>query len=163
MKKVFQKNIDKDNGDCIQAAIASMFELDMEDVPKFIEHGTKWFEVFWNFLKEHGYEYHGMRNNHIYDYISNPNDDCFKEVKRSQLLDNIKDIESVNGVYHASVLSPKYFSWQGRWVTHSVLIDSDFNILHDPSPAYQNIRQYPLADVIGYNGVINYYMIEKSK
>lgn len=37
MKKVFQTIVDKDHGNCMQAVVASLFELELDDVPNFIE------------------------------------------------------------------------------------------------------------------------------
>ena len=37
---------------------------------------------------------------------------------------------------------------------HAVLIDNNFNIVHDPNPNYKGILKYPLADILGYNGII---------
>ena len=37
MKKVFQTIVDKRHGNCMQAAVASLFDLELEEVPNFIE------------------------------------------------------------------------------------------------------------------------------
>ena len=38
MIKVFQAVIDKDKGDCMRAAVASLFELGLFEVPNFIDY-----------------------------------------------------------------------------------------------------------------------------
>nr|WP_319265270.1 hypothetical protein [uncultured Draconibacterium sp.] len=162
MKKVFQQKIDQNQGDCMQAVIASLFDLELKDVPPFIEYGQDWFRYFYEFLHSIGWDYAGMRYNHKYQKILQPTNDCFEKSKHCMLLDDIKDEPGVNGLFYASVLSPKYFSWEIQ-TTHAVIIDKDFNVVHDPSPLYKNIQQYPLADIIGYNGIINFYMIEPLK
>jgi hypothetical protein len=63
-------------------------------------------------------------------------------------------------LFFASVLSPKYFNYtSGFTATHAVLIDKDYNIVHDPNPAYQEILNYPLANLLGYNGILDVYLI----
>lgn len=43
MHKVYQTIVDKGRGDCMRAAIASMFELDILQVPHFLMFGNKYF------------------------------------------------------------------------------------------------------------------------
>jgi len=38
MKKVFQTRVSKENGNCAQAVIASLFELRLEEVPDFVSN-----------------------------------------------------------------------------------------------------------------------------
>ena len=38
MKKNFQTVVNKGNGNCMQAAIASLLDLELEDVPNFISY-----------------------------------------------------------------------------------------------------------------------------
>lgn len=66
----------------------------------------------------------------------------------------------VNGYFYCSVLSPKYFSWE-HMGTHAVICDKNFNIVHDPNPEYKGIKSYPLASIIGFNGIIGVYNIRK--
>ena len=55
MKKVYQSRIDKNHGTCMQAAIASLFEMFIEDVPNFVELGEEWWSEIDYFYKERGY------------------------------------------------------------------------------------------------------------
>lgn len=56
MKKVYQSRIEKHHGTCMQAAIASLFEMFIEDVPNFVEmEGDKWWHELIYFYKERGY------------------------------------------------------------------------------------------------------------
>jgi len=61
MKPIDQRIISPENGDCFKCCIASLLELDYEDVPNFIEFGRgKWYEKTYYFLQEHGYDLHGL-------------------------------------------------------------------------------------------------------
>lgn len=45
-------------GNCFQAAVASIMDLPLEEVPNFIEYSDdEWFEKFIGFLDSMGYEY----------------------------------------------------------------------------------------------------------
>ena len=77
MKKVYQTIIDKGNGNCWQAAIASLLELELEEVPHFLEAGVDSFKVFDEFLLKHGYEYTGMLHNKYYNMLYHIQSDCF--------------------------------------------------------------------------------------
>jgi hypothetical protein len=64
---------------------------------------------------------------------------------------------SVDGYYPATVISS--YTTKKRFVTHAVVIDKDFNVVHDPNPAYQ--KKYPYAEKLGYNGIIGVTLFEK--
>lgn len=69
MKPVMQTLFhDKDGtGNCFEACIASIFEMDLKDVPNF--HGDNWFGDFWKWLKEKGYTSYGsLYNEKIENY-----------------------------------------------------------------------------------------------
>lgn len=51
MKPVYQTNFIPPDGNCFEACIASIFELDLDDVPKF--DGDNWFGKFEKWLKRH--------------------------------------------------------------------------------------------------------------
>lgn len=45
-------------GNCFQAAVASIMDLPLDEVPNFIEYtDDEWFEKFINFVNSKGYEY----------------------------------------------------------------------------------------------------------
>jgi len=121
-------------GNCMQAVWASLLELKLGEVPHFIskeqldKHGG-WFKGYCEFLRIKGYEY--MESMH------NPRMLTHSGVDRFELLQSMKGI---NGYFEASVLSPGYFDIS-RWhekdyvsPTHSVIIDQDMNVVHDPNP-----------------------------
>jgi hypothetical protein len=62
MKPVMQTLFyDKDGvGNCFEACLASIFELDILDVPMF--HETDWFTSFFEWIQEKGYTYYGALN-----------------------------------------------------------------------------------------------------
>lgn len=57
MKKVFQTRYGKGNGNCFQAAIASILELPFEEVPDFCNQYTnqKYYDEFVKWLNTKGY------------------------------------------------------------------------------------------------------------
>ena len=59
MRKIDQLIVDKINGDCTRACLASILEINIEEFPNFITLGNDWFSVFWKALIDHGCKYHG--------------------------------------------------------------------------------------------------------
>lgn len=43
-------------GNCLQAAVASLLDLQLDDVPHFVELKSSWWELMETFAREHGYE-----------------------------------------------------------------------------------------------------------
>lgn len=164
MNPVYQTIVDPGKGNCMQAAIASLFEKKLEEVPNFIEYPDNWFSIMWDFIRKQGYDYRGMLHNKNYNTLMKPTDQCFRDVKwhKSSIITpkNLYKYEGVNGYFYAGVFSPKYFNWE-RQTTHAVIIDRDYNIVHDPSPAYKDLKRYPLSNLLKYNGIIDVYLIEK--
>jgi len=120
MKKVFQTIIDTKRGNCMQAVVASLFDLPLEDVPNFIEisstEDTNYFMVMRKFFAERGYNNLCCVNK--------------TEDKDTELLKKIAKFDGgVNGYLYASVPSQTFEN-----VFHSVVIDTDLNIVHDPNP-----------------------------
>jgi hypothetical protein len=148
MKKVFQTIIDPNKGNCMQAAFASIFELELDEVPNFIEFGDRWFSVIWEFVKSQGYK-------HIDDLYNG------KDVSEEFHIKQINKYKGVNGFFYCSVGSPKYFKEYGA--THAVIVNKDLEIVHDPSPVYQDIKDYPEASTIGYHGIRQIWIFEKIK
>jgi hypothetical protein len=46
-------------GNCLQAAVASLLDKPIEDVPHFITYGENWFVALILFMRDYGYEYKG--------------------------------------------------------------------------------------------------------
>ena len=165
MIPVYQRIVDPGKGDCMQAAIASLFEVKWEDVPKFIEVPEKgWFKVMYEFIEKQGYRYGGVLYNKRYSTINTPTHECRNEVKwhRPSIITKkcLYKYEGVNGYFYAGVYSPKYFQWDRR-TEHAVIIDRDFNIVHDPNEGYKDLLNYPLTSLLGYNGIVDVFIIEK--
>jgi hypothetical protein len=156
MKKVFQTILAGVNepkgkrGNCMQAVVASLLELSLDDVPNFIDSDL-WWDDYVNFMKQEGYEYINV--------YYNPNAYKNDEIREESLINNIKNHEGVNGYFKAVVASPKY--WESEQGTHAVIIDKDLNIVHDPSPNYQDVIDYPEADEIGYHGIRQIWVFDK--
>lgn len=114
MKRVYQSRIEKKHGTCMQAAIASLFEMFIDDVPNFIELGEEWFSAMLNFYRERGYELC-----------------CFNPNGRIEQTKQVLEVDGgVNGFWAASVPSINL----GEGVTHAVIIDKNLNVVHDPNP-----------------------------
>lgn len=143
MKKVYQTIVDPNHGNCMQAAFASLFDKDLEEVPNFIELDDTWFNTMCEFIESQGYSVEGTvyNNAEVYD---------LKEI--------VNEYTGVNGLFYAGVHSPKYHAQGG---THAVLVDKEMNIVFDPNPEYANIEAYPYAEEIGYNGIIDVLLINK--
>jgi hypothetical protein len=153
----------------MQAAVASILDLRLEDVPHFISFGEKWWSTYVYFLKEHGFVYSTFLHNKLHNSLWNTQSDCFIKPKyhRPSIITKkcLYKEDSINGYFLASVLSPGNitFKTEDHRCTHAVVIDRDFNIIHDPNPNYQTVLQYPLAHLIGFNGVINVDLVKKIK
>lgn len=144
-------------GNCLQAAVASLLDLNLDEVPHFLVHGDEWFERMKIFLNEKGYYYErSMHNPRDLGY-----DGCHKTWWRT-----IKKLAGIEGYFLATVHSPKYWtaeavcSFEGMPV-HAVIIDRDFNIVHDPNPNYAGTKEYPMSNSLWPNGVLAYDVINK--
>jgi len=159
MIKVYQTIVDKDHGNCMQAAIASLFELPLEKVPHFLEAGQKWFEIFYKFVRDQGYDFDGTLYNYNQWRIINKREGV-PTAKLRNRLHIIKKMEGVGGYFYASVYSPKYYDLKDKPpVTHAVIIDKNFNIVHDVNPANDGLISYPESKKLKYNGILDIYMI----
>lgn len=101
----------KQRGNCWTACIASMLELDIEEVPNFVqigsEGGENYFDHTLRFLKEHGYQ---LIN------ISQPDAVALKDV-----------------YYIQSGISPRGPDVNGENVYHAVIYQNG-KLAHDPHP-----------------------------
>jgi len=165
MKKIYQRVIDPEKGDCMRCSVATLLQLDYEVVPDFINNG--WHKTLALFMKDHGYLYD-------YDYVWNPNVGyleqptawCFINEPERDVIDffpNLTSNHAINGLYLATVYSPKYTNPNEPPIahTHAVLCDKDFNVIHDPNPEYKDIKCYPYSKLIGYNGIREVFKFTK--
>lgn len=162
---IFSDAKDVNKGNCMQAAIASLFDLPLEDVPSFIKFDS-YYQPLKDFLLKRGYDYHGMFWNKNYTTLNTPTHECFNERRwhRPSILTPKKLYKEpgVNGFFYAGVLSPGLFNWSNH-MTHAVIIDKNYNVVHDPNPNYKDILDYPLTSLLGYNGITDVIVINKIK
>lgn len=128
MKKVFQRKVTKGDGDCMQAVCASLFELEIDKVPDFIEE-EYWFTKMIDFYKERGFTltpFNPWNKNKDIEFVS-------------ALL---KHDGGVNGFFEGTVLSQTF-----KDGTHAVVVDVSLNIVHDPNPNQLALKLKP-EDVI---------------
>ena len=107
MTPVFQSCVDKDRGDCERAVIASLFDLELEQVPNFILFKRKWFEIYRHFLFGLGYGYKGTCHLSAVEYAG----------------------KSINGYFEAGIPSRTF-----PGVFHAVVMDEKGFVAHDPNP-----------------------------
>lgn len=167
MKLIHQRIIDERRGDCIQCCLCSLLDLNYEDIPDLFSSGVMgfWYSVE-RALEDNGYWIRTELYNPIIDDLYKPTDYCFNPRPKfddEYSLDRLSEYEGVNRLYIGIVLSPKYFKWyDDLWsATHAVIVNEDCSIVHDPNPNYMDLNEYPLARVLGYNGVTKVYVIEK--
>lgn len=137
------------------AVYATLLNLQLEDVPNFVTYGDAWFDHCNSFLSGHNYEYS--------EYVINPNRPDVKHFNpdTNMFPTSLDGFDSFDGYYDAVVISPGFFEPDKHdfmiedppMPLHAVVIDKDFNIVHDPNPGYEN-EPYPLADTLKFNGVI---------
>jgi hypothetical protein len=126
MRKVLQTIVgganSKVRGNCMQAAVASLFDLELNQVPNFIEFNKDWFDVFYKFFQDKGF------------YISpwKPKG----EIERTKEI--LKHDGGVGGYFYAAVPSQTF-----KDSTHAVIIDCDMNIVHDPNPNQLALKLTP--------------------
>lgn len=150
MKKVYQTIIDPGFGNCMQAAVASLFEEELENVPNFISFGDEWWIEFVKYFESKGYK----ETTYLYNPV------MFPKTLPKWSLERLKEFKGINGFFYATVNSPK-FNPEGNLsgICHAVIIDKDFNIVHDVNPNNVNIK-YPLHEE-KYNGIRSVEIFEK--
>lgn len=161
MKPIYQTIFDNTKGNCYAATMASLLEKQLQEVPNFVEVEDH-HQAVCDFLKPFGYEY--------MQYLINGNIRNEDKSSYEFFTNKLPIYGSINGYYDAVVYSPRYFNLDEHKsnpnyesTCHAVIIDRDFNIVHDPNPNYKDIKKYPLADELGYNGVIGVVLWDKIK
>jgi hypothetical protein len=160
MIKVYQTIIDKGYGNCMQAAMASLFELPLEAVPNFKEYGQDWWREMMSFVRQQGYEFDGTLYNYNQYRIINKREGVPTAKGLRNRFHKIKNMKGVHDYFYARVYSPKYYNPEDKPpTTHAVIIDKDFNIVHDVNPNNKGLIVYPESKKLRYNGILNIYMI----
>jgi len=161
MKLIFQTIIDKGHGNCMQAAIASLLELQLNEVPHFLEYKDKWFDVFYKFIVNHGCDFDGTLYNYNTWRVINKRRGVPTVKLRSRLY-KLKQMKGIKGYFYASVYSPKYYNPDDICpITHAVIIDKYLNIIHDVNPNNRDIVKYPEASKLKFNGILDVFMINE--
>ena len=160
MKRVYQRINSPTIGDCFKCAICSLLELDYDSVPNFSElyENGEWFIKAYKMFESLGYEFSAdcLWNPNV-RFLENPTEFCFKdsEIDPEKTLAALKPEDGIDGLFLATVYSPKYTTPDEHPMRHlhSVLCDEHFNIIHDPQKDYEGIIRYPYAKLIGFNGI----------
>ena len=126
MTPVNQTIVDPGRGDCHRAAIASLLNLEIEQVPHLrLFPDDRWHHVMCGFLWGCGYDWQGTGypNKHKYPV----------------------DYPNVDGYVIATVPSKEFNGKKdddGNEITHAVVMNSDGLVVHDPQPnkAYQGVN-----------------------
>lgn len=151
MIPIYQDILDGDNANCMQTVIASLLNEELYNVPNFVEFKDKWYYVFKKYLKDKGYICNECLCNT--SYYGN-------ELPIKYSFDRLKDFNGIDGYFFATVSSPKFNpngDLDGH--THAIIIDKEFNIIHDPKLEYKNII-YPRSNE-GYNGIRQVFIFNK--
>ena len=140
MTKVDQTIVDKGDGDCMRACVASILDLDLIAVPHFmrIPEG-KWSVVMSNFFWALGYDFVCT------GYPKSP------EKERGHVL---SESPNINGYVMASVPSRTFED-----VSHSVIMDLNGLIVNDPNPN----KKWEGVNVLESGDLENWNMFELKK
>lgn len=124
MKPVDQQIIHGETGDCERAVIASLFNLQLEQVPHFMLYPReKWFNVYYFFLWGLGYQYLGWGNAD-------------------------RQLEGIDGYVYAVVKSRTF---PGK--THAVISDEAGTVVHDPNPnrSFLGVNVKESGELVGWH------------
>lgn len=128
MKKVYQTIVDKGNGNCMQAATASILELELNEVPNFIDYlndnKTNPHYELMKFLESKGFDYSIWTSS----YFNGKGKQVMKQ-PISFTKEVLRVDGGINGFFYASVKSQTFED-----VSHAVVIDLNMSIVHDPNP-----------------------------
>ncbi len=166
MNKVYQRIDDPRRGDCFKCTICTLFGFDYDEIPNFVEFDDEWLTMAIDVVKERGYKMTGMElfNPNVM-YLESPTANVWenKEPYWPKTLNAIEPGMGVNGLFLASVYSPKYTSASEHPIDHlhSVICDINCNIVFDPQKEYESVVNYPYAKLIGYNGIRSIDIIRK--
>lgn len=116
MTPIYQTVVCSERGNCMQAVVASLFDLELEQVPHFRLYDIgpnrgrfSWFYVFVGFFRSVGYE--------------------FRTYSRGYKRCKLRKRDSIGGYFYASVQSKTF-----KNTSHAVIIDLKGVVVHDPNP-----------------------------
>ena len=153
----------------MRAAFCSLCEIaDINSVPNFIDFGDEWYEKLNESIEKAGYKLNDevpfLYNPKLY-LLENPTGYCFKGYEKCAKhlsFESLGKYDGVGGYFFASVYSPLLFKYND-WTCHAVIVNKNFQIVHDPNKKNEGIKFYPFAGLIGYNGIRDIWNIEKIK
>ena len=123
MIKVYQTIVGKKRGNCMQATVASLLELPLDDVPHFLlkkNLGTfGMHKFFWKLGFEPCYINRGKFDTEF--------------MRKIAVFDG-----GVNGYFYGVVKSQTF---ENVW--HAVIVDENLNIVHDPNPNQKALKLLP--------------------
>ena len=116
MIPINQTIVDKGDGDCTRATVASILDLTIEQVPHFIRFKDSWFNHLTSFFWTMGYKFEGTA------YL-------YKEGKSKPYCHSLYKTPSIKGYFMATVPSKTF-----KNISHSVIINKKGIVVHDPNP-----------------------------
>ncbi len=129
MIKIYQTIIDPEIGDCHRACVASLFELPLDCIPNFLHlvhlKQMKFWNLYYDFMRWFNYDLLHFTKSQIDKGILN-------EIEYEK--------DGISGYFIATVNSQ---SFQGK--KHSVIINKNLEIMHDPNP--NNKPPYIIAGI----------------
>lgn len=157
MTPVFQTIFDNKRGNCLQAVMASLFDLPLDEVSHFIIQDD-WIQSLKDFYLLKGYDYDGrMWANSSWQALKNKE---YEKMNPSRWIDT-STVCFIEDYACAQVYSPKYY--RGKNLNqgfHAVVVNRDLQIVHDPVREYDGV-EYPLTKILGSNGVVGIDQIFK--
>lgn len=131
MIKTNQTIVCNDYGNCMQAVLSSLFEIDMDKTINPLDHGLEWNCKLKEWLLSIGYRYEGVMN-------------ACSSVEQNKMDLAFSDY-SVGGFFYGVVPS-KTFEDE----THAIIINCEGIVVHDPNPnkAWLNINVLDTKDLI---------------
>lgn len=115
MIKITQTIVGREKGTCMQAAVASLYELPLDKVPLFEGKEQNWAVELFNFMK----------SQHPEGKLP-----LWKERSTTeQMLTLVREDKGINGYFFAIVPSQTF-----EGVTHAVVVDENLKVVHDPNP-----------------------------
>ena len=136
MTPVDQTIVCAEKGDCMRAVVASLFNLELDQVPHFRLFDTEenqgsyfrnWYKVMTGFFYSMGYE--------VEYYL------------RSDKKKELEESHSIEGYFYAAVASKTFNN-----VRHAVVMDINGVVVHDPNPnkAWQDVNVLESGEVDGW-------------
>jgi len=129
------------NNNCMQASVASILDLSLDEVPNFMDNGNRFWSSTIEFVESFGYKFGGLLGERTYAIL--------------------EDYEGIDGLFIGTVYSPSGGTYSdGTSLRHSVVVDKKFNVVHDPK---YRVDKYPMSDEIGHNGIIEILVFENGR